>query len=405
MKKLLILTFILTLTCILASCALYDDKTPTEGLLYTLNKDESSYSVAGLGSAKSKNIVIPDTYNGLPVTAISDCAFQHKGRKVRNVTIPEGVTTIGEYAFNECSTSNFTIPKSVTYIGDSAFSNSGVGNLYISDIESWCNIEFGNSSANPLHNRADLYLNGNLVTELVIPDTVKEIKNYSFSGCTSLTSITIPNSVEFIGDYAFSDCTSLTSVTITNSVTSIGNGVFSSCTNLQYNEYDNAYYLGNENNPFLVLVKAKSTDITSCTVHDNSKFIHSNAFQACTSLTGITIPNSVTSIGGAAFYECRSLKSITIPNSVTSIDYSAFYDCTSLTSVTIGNNITSIGKWAFSGCSSLTSVTFENPDGWWYAWDSTAASGTNISTTDLSDTSTAATYLTNMYHNYYWKRS
>ncbi|MGN1060833.1 MAG: leucine-rich repeat protein, partial [Candidatus Coproplasma sp.] len=82
----------------------------------------------------------------------------------------------------------------------------------------------------------------------------------------------------------------------------------------------------------------------------------------------------------------------------------AFYYCSSLTSVTIPNSVTSIGAWAFYGCDSLTSVTFENISGWWRLTDSTATSGTSISSTDLANTSTAAEYLRSTYYNYYWKR-
>ena len=83
----------------------------------------------------------------------------------------------------------------------------------------------------------------------------------------------------------------------------------------------------------------------------------------------------------------------------------AFQYCSGLTSVTIGNNVISIGYSAFQYCSELTSVIFENPNGWWYASDSAATSGTNISSSDLSDAAIAAEYLKSTYRNYDWKRS
>ena len=122
------------------------------------------------------------------------------------------------------------------------------------------------------------------VNEVIIPNGVTTIRVCAFYGCTSLTSVTIPDSVTTIGEYAFSDCTSL-----------------------KYNEYHNAYYLGNDNNPYVVLVKAKSKNITSCEINENCKFIHSKAFFKCTSLTNITIPNSVITIGEHAFSKCSSL--------------------------------------------------------------------------------------------------
>ena len=134
--------------------------------------------------------------------------------------------------------------------------------------------------------------------------TVREIEEYTFQGCSSLTSVTIPNSVTSIAKGTFDKCSSLTSVTIPNSVTSIG-------------DY---------------------------------------AFWDCSSLTSITIPNSVTSIGSGAFVACRSLTSITIPNSVTNIDEYTFEGCSSLTSITIPNSVTSIGREAFAKCSNIENV-------------------------------------------------
>ena len=229
------------------------------------------------GNSSITDVVIGENVQSIPRTLFYSCVG------LKSITIPESVTTIGEYAFDGCS---------------------GLTGIYISDIEAWCKIDFRNSYANPLYYAKNLYLNNEKVTNLVIPNTVNEIKDYTFKDCTGLTSVTIPNSVTSIGEYAFSGCSGLTSVTIGNSVTSIG-----------------------------IL-----------------------AFYNCTGLTSITIPNSVTTIGKSAFYGCSGLTSITIPNSVTSIGGYAFLNCTGLTSVTIGNSVTSIGDAAFEGCSNLTEI-------------------------------------------------
>ena len=136
-----------------------------------------------------------------------------------------------------------------------------------------------------------------------------------------------------IGSDAFYGCTSLTSITIPDSVTSIGSWAFNGCTSLTYNTYDNGKYLGNSNNPYHVILDTVSTDISACTIHEDTKIIVYDAFRNCTGLTSITIPDSVTSIGNAAFYNCKALTSITIPDSVTSIGGSAFSGCTGLTKV------------------------------------------------------------------------
>ena len=221
--------------------------------------------------------------------------------RLKSITIPNSVTSIGELAFSYCnSLTSITIPNSVTSIGNGAF--------------------IGCSS----------------LTSITIPNSVTKIGWHAFYGCSSLTSITIPDSVTSIESWAFEDCSSLTSITIPNSVTSIGEGVFYDCSSL-----------------------------TSITIPNSITSIGVYAFRGCSSLTSITIPDSVTSIERYTFSGCSSLTSITIPNSVTSIGKGAFYDCSSLTSITIPNSVTEIGDEAFKGCSSLKSFNgkFASSDG------------------------------------------
>ncbi|MBR6917448.1 MAG: leucine-rich repeat protein, partial [Clostridia bacterium] len=163
-----------------------------------------------------------------------------------------------------------------------------------------------------------------------------------------------------IGNDVFYDCSKLTTITIPDSVTSIGVQAFSGCNSLQYNEYDNAKYLGNDSNPYVALIKAKSKDFTTCSINDNTRVIAYNAFSQCKSLSSITIPDSVTSIGYDAFNGCSSLTSINIPDNVTSIGSNAFNGCSSLTSITIPDSVTSIGEYVFYNCSSLKSVEIGN---------------------------------------------
>ena len=213
-----------------------------------------------------------------------------------DVTIPDGVTSIDEWAFRDCTNlTSITIPDSVTSIGYGAF--------------------YGCSS----------------LTSIIIPDSVTSIGYSAFSRCTSLTSITIPNGVTSIGEWAFGGCTGLTNITIPDSVTNISDEAFSDCTSL-----------------------------TSITIPDSVTSIGNFAFSSCSGLKSIMIPDGVTNIGGSAFSGCSGLTSITIPDSVTSIGYGTFEGCSSLVSVTIPNGVTSIGDWAFANCSSLTSITIPN---------------------------------------------
>ena len=267
-------------------------------------------------------------------TVIAKSSGKYSGK----VIIPESVehegatysvTSIGSYVFYECSgLTSVTIPNSVTSIGGLAFYEcSGLKSVHISNIATWCNIDFNGGSSNPLHYAHHLYLNGEEVKDLVIPNSVTSIGNCAFYGCSGLTSVTIPNSVESIEEDAFSGCSGLTSVTIGNSVTSIGESAFEDCFGL-----------------------------TSVTIPNSVTSIGGGAFSGCFGLTSVTIPNSVTSIGGGAFSGCFGLTSVTIPNSVKSIVRAAFSGCSGLTSVTIGSGVTSIGSGAFRDCPDLLDV-------------------------------------------------
>ena len=259
-----------------------------------------------------------------------------------NTTIPNSVTSIGDYAFSGCSSlTSITIPNSVTSIGSGAFH-------YCSSLTSITIPE----SVTSIGHRAFYYCTS--LTSVTIPNSVTSIGSSVFYKCSSLTSVTIPNSVTSIRDDAFYNCSSLTSITIPNSVTSIGSSAFNGCRSLT------SFAIPNSVTSIGHRAFYYCTSLTSITIPNSVTIIANDAFAYCSSLTSVTIGSGVTSIGVGAFEMCTSLTSIVIPNSVTSIGWNAFRGCSSLTSITIPNSVTSIGGNAFSGCSSLISVDIGN---------------------------------------------
>jgi len=188
-------------------------------------------SVTSIGYSTFSNctgltdITIPNSLTSIGTDAFYYCTG------LTSITIPNSVTSIGSYAFYYCTgLTNITIPKSVTSIGSDAFSYcTSLTRVYISDLTAWCQISFSDASGNPLSFAQHLFLNGQEIQHLVIPNTITSISRYAFYGFKSLTNLTIPNTITSIGEYAFSNCTNLANVTIPNSVTSIGKNAFSGC--------------------------------------------------------------------------------------------------------------------------------------------------------------------------------
>ena len=339
-------------------------------------------------------IVIPETVeidgNTYSVTSIGEDAFKNC-YNLSSVTIPNTVKDIEDWAFYNCyGLESITIPNSVERIMYGAFE-------YCSGLES-----------------------------VTISEGVTTFGSCVFEGCDGLTSITIPESVTSIPYGMFEYCDNLTTVSLPNTIAEVEVSAFEGCNKLEYNEYDNALYLGNAENPYVVLIKAKSTDITSCEINSNCKVISGSAFKNCKGLTSITVPNSVENIGYCAFSGCSSLESITlpfvgdkrhsftdapqytfgyifggydyeggiatsqyyyngddgyhsttyyIPSSLKSvvitdceyIQFDAFDDCDNLTSITIPTSVTQIEESAFNGCSDNLTIYCDlksAPRGW-----------------------------------------
>lgn len=363
-------------------------------LSYSLNYDGTAYFVSGIEVGANKSIVIPSTYEGLPVISINDRAFYNCSSLV-NVTIPNSITSIGGNAFYGCtSLESITLPNSITTIGYGAF------------------VDCTNLSS------------------VIIPDGVTSIENHTFNGCTKLTSVTIPATVTEIGSYAFQNCYRLVEI-INKSELNIVAGA-SDYGNIGYyaikvhtgdseiinkNEFlflsyrTNNYLIGYTGDDTAIVLPEKynnenykiyrnafigNTTLTNVVIGNGVTHIDEKAFHNCTSLTNVSIGEGVETIGTYAFNACSNLKTVvftencklekidnnsfencsnlknlTIPNSVTSIGENAFSGCTSITSITIPNNVTNIGRYAFAACSGLTIYCENNsqPSGWHEYWN------------------------------------
>ena len=270
------------------------------------------------------------------------------------------MTAIGQYAFQSC----FRL-KSV----------------HISSLTAWCQIKF-DYNANPLRQAHELYLNGERVTKLVLPEGLKSvgtdafagctgltevtihdgvtaIGGSAFSGCSGLTGVTIPSHVTDIGDSAFSDCSGLTEMVIPHSVKAIGVGVFKKCNRLTKITVDpaNAHYMSQND---LLLTRDGRTLVQGVNgavmIPSGVTVIGESAFKDYDGLTQVTIPAGVEVIGPAAFYGCGGLTDVEIPAGVEAIGANAFYGCSGLADVVIPASVTSIGNYTFDGCSGLTNV-------------------------------------------------
>jgi len=310
----------------------------TEGVFSYSVTDEQATVIICDPTKVTGDIILPSTLGGYPVVGIDYRAF-YQCTQMTSISIPDGVTYIGEDAFEGCtSLVSVNIPDSVHWITYDAFYNcTSLEKVYITDLRAWCNISFDNTYSNPMINECDLYIDGVLAENITIPDGITHVGFAAFKGCKSLKTVEIPYGVTNINLYAFSNCKNLESATIPYSVLRIEAYAFSSCSSL------------------------KSIDIPPSVTHLGD----TSTFYGCTALESVSLPSGITRINENLFRGCTNLKRIDILDGVTTIAPYVFLGCTSLTDVTLPVTMKKIEKNSFGNCYALTNVYYLGAEAQW----------------------------------------
>ena len=275
------------------------------------------------------------------VTGVGDRAFEQCGN-LTSVTIPESVTRIGSCAFSYCrGLTSVAIPKSVTEIGKNAFS-------FCSNLTSVA------LSARLTAIGDYTFYHCTSLTSVTLPDGVTDVRECAFCSCESLASVTLPDSLKRIGRGAFQRCGALVSVTLPDGMTEIGDHAFAECAALTSIEIPDGV------TDVAYMTFSGCGSLASVELPNGLKSIGESAFSDCKSLTAIELPDSLQSVGDGAFGGCRSLSAIRIPDGVTDIGPYTFSGCADLTSVELPDGVTGVGVQAFQGCASLASIALPN---------------------------------------------
>ena len=309
-----------------------------EGVLEYTRVDDG-YAVSATEGYAGVNVVIPEEYNGMPVTEVAENAFSGC-TSMKTLRIPDSVKRVGKGALSGCtSLESIVLP----FAGASADTPVGVNNMGMAHM-------FGFSGGSSWAKDYGL-------KQVTVTDAATVIPNGAFEGMTSLQYVNLGENITEIGARAFSNCSNLVSVTLPEKCVSIGAYAFANC---------RASITVKGAITSLGLSSFYNSGITAITLGEGITSVPANCFEGSSSLRSITLPSSVTSVGSAAFRNCKSLTSVTI-NSVVTLYSSAFSNCTRLTSVTV-NSVVTLHSSAFSECGALTNDSLHFSSGGSFAF-------------------------------------
>ena len=298
---------------------------------YSLDENNNVIITGYLGSAA--DVTVPSEIDGYTVTEIGAEAFANN-EVIRNVTLPNTITKIGDMAFVNTLLTSIYIPSSVKEIGYITFAMCLVEDITVDEQ----NTEYS-SKDGVLFDKEQTtliaYPIGKIQSRYTVPSSVTTIGDYAFMYSQNIKNVQIPDSVTKIGMAAFTYSQGLSNITWSKNLTEIGQMAF-------------AY-----------------TGITNVTIPDSVTTIEASAFYYCASLSTVILGNGLTTIGEEAFADCSLLTNITIPDSVITIEDSAFSSCPLLKTVTMGSGVKTVGISAFEQCDSLTDVNYNGTKCQW----------------------------------------
>ena len=338
---------------------------------------------------------------------------------IRHIIVEEGITYLGDYMFyndfDHRYVETITLPTSLQKIGQGAFSGMpSLKGVYISDLAAWCRIQFEDTEANPLCNQVDLYLNGEAVVDLVIPESITEIPNCAFYGSAGIHTVTLHKNVKKIGDFAFNSASCLKHMIFQGGEVTFGRHVFtlseltihypagipfwdqlaaeSYDKNLSYAPYEGKAPVLPEDPPCHRIIWDFDPDtgtltlsgyghtgdfyssnttsvrpewdfyskyITTVIVEEGITGLGEHTFQRCQDLTSVSLPSTLQSIGGHCFDQCIALTDLSLPEGLTKLGQSALSG-TAISSAVIPKGITTIPSSLFEGCGALRTVTLHD---------------------------------------------